>query len=210
MSFKYRISLSQSFGLYTLPVFELITIHVCCNFWRTWTGEVWALQWTIATWVERRLSKQCRRSNLENNSRKSRTSFIWFRSFLGFTGTFFSNSEWGSTQNVLMIVLHWSKQISQNCTHLLANTRSTHTMNFFSVWWQCIDLELTASEIYDVAWNPRIVFWLSHAKAMFGKVSWRDLNRTWYTEKTRKLKQVCWHLAKIVTKISGYIRMGRH
>ena len=26
--------------------------------------------------------------------------------FLGFTGTFFSNSEWGSTQNVLMIVLH--------------------------------------------------------------------------------------------------------
>ena len=54
--------------------------------------------------------------------------------FLGFTGTFFSNSEWDSTQNVLMIVLHCSKQISRNCTHLLPNTRSTHTANiFFSV-----------------------------------------------------------------------------
>ena len=51
--------------------------------------------------------------------------------FSGFTGTFFSNSEWGSTQNVLMIVLHWSKQISRNCTHLLPNTRSTHTVKFF-------------------------------------------------------------------------------
>ena len=51
--------------------------------------------------------------------------------FLGFTGTFFSNSEWGSTQNVLMIVLHWSKQISRNCTHLLPNTRSRHTVKFF-------------------------------------------------------------------------------
>ena len=46
--------------------------------------------------------------------------------FLGFPGTFFSNSEWGSTQNVLMIVLHWSKQISRNCTHLLPKTRSTY------------------------------------------------------------------------------------
>ena len=52
---------------------------------------------------------------------------------LSFTETFFSNSEWGSTQNVLMIVLHWSKQISRNCTHLLPNTRSTHTVKIFSV-----------------------------------------------------------------------------
>ena len=51
--------------------------------------------------------------------------------FLGFTGTFFSNSEWGSTQNVLMIVLHWSKQISRNCTHLLPNARSTQTVKIF-------------------------------------------------------------------------------
>ena len=53
--------------------------------------------------------------------------------FLGFTGTFFINSEWGSTQNVLMIVLLWSKQISRNCTHLLPNTRSTHTVKIFSL-----------------------------------------------------------------------------
>ena len=51
--------------------------------------------------------------------------------FLGFTGIFFSNSEWGSTQNVLMIVLHWSKQISRNCTHFLPNTSSTHTVKIF-------------------------------------------------------------------------------
>ena len=35
--------------------------------------------------------------------------------FLGFTGTFFSNSEWGSTQNVLMIVgQHKVKTYSEN------------------------------------------------------------------------------------------------
>ena len=83
---------------------------------------------------------------------------LCFTLFLGFTRTFFSNSEWGSTQNVLMIVLRWSKQISRNCTHLLPNTRSTHTVKFFSVWWQCIDLKLTPSEIYDVTWNPRIIY----------------------------------------------------
>ena len=55
----------------------------------------------------------------------------FLRQFLGFTGTFFSNCEGGSTQNVLMIVLHWSKQISRNCTHLLPNTRSTHTVKIF-------------------------------------------------------------------------------
>ena len=54
-----------------------------------------------------------------------------FLVFLGFTGTFFSNSEWGSAQIVLMIVLHWSKQITRKCTHLLPKTRSTHTVKFF-------------------------------------------------------------------------------
>ena len=49
----------------------------------------------------------------------------------GYTRTFFSNSEWGSTQNVLMIVLHWRKQISRSCTYLLPNTRSTHTVKIF-------------------------------------------------------------------------------
>ena len=48
--------------------------------------------------------------------------------FLGFTRAFFSKSEWGSTQNVLMIMLHWSKQISRNFTYLLPNERSTHTV----------------------------------------------------------------------------------
>ena len=77
-------------------------------------------------------------------------AFTWLRwnsrQFLGFTETFFSNSEWvsewvsewGSTQNVLMIVLHWSKQISRNCAHLLPNTRSTHTVKiFFSLMRVC-------------------------------------------------------------------------
>ena len=31
-SFRYSTSLSQSFGLYTRPVLELITMHDCCNF----------------------------------------------------------------------------------------------------------------------------------------------------------------------------------
>ena len=48
--------------------------------------------------------------------------------FLGFTRVFCSQSEWGSTQNVLMIMLYWSEKISRNCTYLLPNTRSTHTM----------------------------------------------------------------------------------
>lgn len=58
-SFRYSTSLSQSFGLYTLPVLELITIQDCWSFWRTCMGEVWALQCTTATWVERSCSKQC-------------------------------------------------------------------------------------------------------------------------------------------------------
>ena len=70
--------------------------------------------------------------------------------FLGFTGTFFSNSEWGSTQYVLMIVLHWSKQISRNCTHLLPNTRSTHTVKIFFTLMTVYRFGVDPSEIYDV------------------------------------------------------------
>ena len=52
--------------------------------------------------------------------------------FLGFTGAYCSKSEWGSTQNVLMIILYRSEQISRNCTYLLPNKRSTHTVkNYF-------------------------------------------------------------------------------
>ena len=76
--------------------------------------------------------------------------------FLGFTGTFFSNSEWGSTQNVLMIVLHWSKQISRNCTHLLPNTRSTHTVKIFFSLMTVYRFGVDPQSIYDVTWNPRI------------------------------------------------------
>ena len=35
--------------------------------------------------------------------------------FLGFTRAFCSKSEWGSTQNVLMIMLYRSEKISRNC-----------------------------------------------------------------------------------------------
>ena len=50
---------------------------------------------------------------------------------LGFTRVFCSLSEWGSTQNVLMIMLYWSEKISRNCTYLLLNTRSTHTVKSY-------------------------------------------------------------------------------
>ena len=56
-----------------------------------------------------------------------------YQIFLGFTTTFCSKSEWGSNQNVLMIILYWSEQISRNCTYLLPNKSSTHTVkNYFS------------------------------------------------------------------------------
>lgn len=63
-SFRYSTSLSQSFGRYTRPVFELITMQDCWSFWRTCMGVVWALQCTTATWVERSCSKQCLNKSL--------------------------------------------------------------------------------------------------------------------------------------------------
>ena len=52
--------------------------------------------------------------------------------FFGFTRAFCSKSEWGSTQSVLIIILYWREQISRNCTYLLPNKRSTHTVkNYF-------------------------------------------------------------------------------
>ena len=36
------------------------------------------------------------------------------------------------SQNVLMIILYWSEQISRNCTYLLPNKRATYTVkNYF-------------------------------------------------------------------------------
>ena len=60
-------------------------------------------------------------------------TFVFPLVFLGFTGAFSSKFEWGSTQNVLMIMLYWRKQIPQNCAYLLPNTKSTHTVkNYFT------------------------------------------------------------------------------
>ena len=62
----------------------------------------------------------------------------------------------GSTQNVLMIMLYWSDKIWRNCTYLLPNTRSTHTVkNYFppiTVHRFGVDPQWN----YDVTWNPRI------------------------------------------------------
>ena len=55
-----------------------------------------------------------------------------------------------------MIVLHWSKQISRNCTHLLPKTRSTHTVKFFFSLTTVYRFGVDPSEIYDVTRNPRI------------------------------------------------------
>ena len=48
--------------------------------------------------------------------------------FLGFTIQLCSESEWGSWF-VLTLMLYSNKQMTQNCTFLLPNTRPTHTMN---------------------------------------------------------------------------------
>ena len=54
--------------------------------------------------------------------------------FLGFTRTFFSNSEWGSTQNVLMIVLHWEQaNVTKLHTFAAKHKVNTYRENFFSV-----------------------------------------------------------------------------
>ena len=70
--------------------------------------------------------------------------------FLGFTGTFCSKSEWGSTQNVLIIILYWGKQISRNCTYLLSNTRSIHTVKNYFTPMTVYRFGVDPSEIYDV------------------------------------------------------------
>ena len=37
---------------------------------------------------------------------------------ISFTRASCSKSVWGSTQNVLMVIMYWSEQISRNCTYL--------------------------------------------------------------------------------------------
>lgn len=46
------MSLSQSLGLYTLPVLVEIVMQVCPSFCRMWDGLVWALQCIVATCVD--------------------------------------------------------------------------------------------------------------------------------------------------------------
>ena len=60
----------------------------------------------------------------EHDTERGRKSSV----FLGFTRAFCSKSEWGSTQNVVMIILYWSEQTSRNWTYLLPNKSSTHTV----------------------------------------------------------------------------------
>ena len=62
--------------------------------------------------------------------------------FLGFTGTFFTNSEWGSTQNVLMIACTALEQANLSKMHTFAAKHkvNTYSENFFqsddsvSIW----------------------------------------------------------------------------
>jgi hypothetical protein len=42
--------------------------------------------------------------------------------FLGFTMVLYSESDGGSTLNVLMLMLHWSEKMIRNCTYLPPNT----------------------------------------------------------------------------------------
>ena len=69
---------------------------------------------------------------------------------LGFHQGICSKSEWGSAQNVLMIILYWSEQISRNCTYLLPNKRATHTVKNYFPPMTVYRLGVDPSEIYDV------------------------------------------------------------
>ena len=53
-------------------------------------------------------------------------------------------------------------------THICWQKQGQHIQwKFFSVWWQCIDLQLTPSEICDVTWNQRIVRRASSGKCAY-------------------------------------------
>ena len=84
ISFKYKTSLSQSFGLYTRPVLVLITMQVWLNFCRRCRDVVCALQWTVAIWVDRSWEKAYLSSilwktcNIDFENATSKTPFIFF------------------------------------------------------------------------------------------------------------------------------------
>jgi hypothetical protein len=54
-------------------------------------------------------------------------------------------------------VLEWANDTKLHVfsTKHKANTYSEQWAN--SLWWLCLDLELTPRQIYDVIWNPRIL-----------------------------------------------------
>ena len=77
--------------------------------------------------------------------------------FLGFTWVFCTKYEWGSTQNVLRNMLYCGEQVSWNCTYLLPNTRSTHTVKIFPRW------------LYISIWSwPPVKLMMSHATQEYG------------------------------------------
>ena len=99
--------------------------------------------------------------------------FLWFKFCMSaqiciYLSTFVLIYSWVSLEPFSVILsggqlkMYWwlyctGASKSHEIAHICCQTQGQHIQwNFFSVWWQCIDLELTPSEIYDVTWNPRI------------------------------------------------------
>ena len=76
--------------------------------------------------------------------------------FLGFTTLLCSESEWGSTSTVLMLILYWSEQMNDMKFQAFATKHKVITyceLLIHSDDCMCFDLGLTPTEIYDVTWN---------------------------------------------------------
>ena len=74
-----------------------------------------------------------------------------------------SNNYWSNnTQHCEFNKCYWTliTTLFRRCsTKKIASTWSIFARvpwTFNLIWWQCLDLELTPTEIYDVTWNPRI------------------------------------------------------
>ena len=79
-------------------------------------------------------------------------SMVWCGDSMVFSDSsaFYIKSKWGSAQNVLMIILYWSEEISRNYAYLLPNKTSIYTVKNHFAPMTCIDLELIPRETYDV------------------------------------------------------------
>ena len=61
---------------------------------------------------------------------------------------------------------------SHEIAHICCQTQGQHIQwKFFSVWWQCIDLELTPSEIYALA------HWLRHSVNIYIELCFRKIHK---------------------------------